>query len=356
MKKKSTIKDIAKAAKVSATAVSMALNDRPGVSEQTRKKILKIATKLDYQPNFIAKSLISKRSYTIGFILNSITDPFFPELAKGIEEHANQHGYNLLLCNTNREVQNEKESIDMLRSKGVDGIILATALKNDPNLSALIEDEFPFVLINRISMDPAHKNQTNFVIIDNYRGGYVGMEHLYRLGHDRIAIITGDINTSTAILRTDGAIQALADYGVEVDRKMIVEGQYKRDIAYQEAKKLIASEKPPTAYFAQDDYMALGIREALYEAGLGIPEDVALVSFDDTMIASLSGIDLTTISQNKYEMGAMGAKILIEKIENMSSGVVSQLILEAGLTIRKSCGYHHHGYVRPALDHKEPHP
>ncbi len=349
MKKKPTIKDIAKLANVSATAVSMALNNRSGVSAKTRKKILKIANKLEYQPNFIAKSLISKRSYTIGFILNSITDPFFPELAKGIEECANQRGYNLLLCNTKRSLEMEKKSIDVLRSKGVDGIILATVWKDDPNIPPLIEEGFPFVLINRISMDPAIKNKTNFVVIDNYRGGYEGMQHLYRLGHDRIAVITGDLNTSTAILRTDGAIKALQDYGVNVDRDLIVEGQYKRDVAYNQAKRLISIENPPTAYFAQDDYMAVGIREALYEAGLRVPANIALVSFDDTIIASLSGIDMTTISQNKYEMGAMGTNILIEKIENRSSGVVSQLILEAGLTIRKSCGHHQTGYVRPAL-------
>lgn len=346
MKSRATIKDIAKAANVSATAVSMALNNRPGVGPQTRRKILDISKQLGYRPNFIARSMISRRSYTIGFILNSITDPFFPELAKGIEEYATQRGYNLLLCNTKRDLEMEKKSIEMLRSKGVDGVILATVLKDDPNIYPLIEDEFPFVLINRFSMDPALKNKTNYVVLDNFRGGYKGMEHLYRLGHDRIAIVTGDINTSTAILRTEGSIKALSDFGVKIDQELIVEGQYKRDVAYEEAKNLIGMEEPPTAYFAQDDYMAMGIREALFEEGLRVPDNVALVSFDDTMIASLTGIDLTTISQNKYEMGAIGAKILIEKIENLSTGVVSQLILEAGLIIRKSCGHYLSGYVR----------
>lgn len=339
MKKKATIKDIAKAANVSATAVSMAMNNKPGVSQKTRRKIQKIAEKLQYTPNFIARSLISHRSYTIGFILNSITDPFFPELAKGIEEYANSQGYNLLLCNTKRDLQTEKKSIDMLRSKGVDGIILATVLKDDPNILPLIEDEFPFVLINRHSLAPVLKNKTSYVVLDNFRGGYMGMEHLYRLGHDRIAIITGDVNTSTAILRTKGSLKALTDCGAKVDRELIVEGRYQRQVAYEAAQKLITMEAPPTAYFAQDDYMAIGIREALFEKGFRIPEDVALMGFDDTEIASFAGIDLTTISQKKYDMGEMGAKTLIEKIEKTSSGVASQLILEPGLIIRKSCGY-----------------
>jgi len=346
MKNRVTIKDIAKAANVSATAVSMALNNRSGVSPQTQQKIIGISKQLEYQPNFIAKSLISRRSYTIGLILNSIANPFFPELAEGIEEYANQLGYNLLLCNIKGDLQKEKKSIDMLRSKGVDGIILTTVLKNDPNILPLIEDDFPFVLINRFSMDPALENKTSYVVLDNFRGGYVGMEHLYRLGHDRIAIITGNIKTSTAILRTKGSIKALSDYGAKADRELIVEGRYQYHVAYETAKKLIAMEAPPTAYFAQDDYMAIGVREAIFEEGLRIPEDVALMGFDDNEFAAFSGIDLTTISQKKYEMGTIGTKILIDKIEKTTSGIVSQLILKAELIIRKSCGHYQRGYVR----------
>lgn len=346
MKNGATIKDIAKVANVSATAVSMALNNRPGVGHKTRQKILRIAKKLNYRPNYIARSLISRRTYTIGFILNSITDPFFPELAEGIEKYANQLGYNLLLCNTHRDLQAEKESIDMLRSKGVDGIILATVTKDDPNILPLIDDGFPFVLINRHHMGPAFKNKINCVIFDNYRGGYLGMEHLYRLGHNRIAIITGDVNTSTAVHRTEGSLKALSDYGVKVDQTLIVEGCYQRHNAYEATKKLILTADPPTAYFAHDDNMAIGIRQALLEEGLRIPEDVALIGFDNIELGSYAGIDLTTIRQDNYKMGAAGAKILIEQIEKTSSGVVSQLILEAGLVIRKSCGYKLYGYKR----------
>ena len=346
MKNGATIKDIARVANVSATAVSMALNNRPGVSQKTRKEILNIAEKLNYRPNYIAKSLISRRSYTIGLILNSIADPFFPELAKGVEEYANTLGYNLLLCNTNRDLHAEKRSIDMLRSKGVDGIILATVTKDDPNIEPLIQDRFPFVLINRFSMAPTLENKADYVVLDNYSGGYVGMKHLWRLGHDRIAIVTGEMNTSTATLRTEGALQALNDCGLEHEPELVVEGGYQRNRAYQAAKRLLAMEAPPTAYFAQDDYMAIGVREALLEEGLRIPEDAALMGFDDTEIASFTGIDLTTMSQKKYEMGAKGAEILIEKVEGAMSGMVHQVILEPQLVIRKSCGHQLHGYKR----------
>jgi LacI family transcriptional regulator len=346
MKNKATIKDIAKAANVSATAVSMALNDRPGVSRQTRQKILKVAKSLKYRPNFIARSLISRRSFTIGFIINDITDPFYPELAKGIEEYVSNLGYNMLLSNIYRDFQAEKKSIEMLRSKGVDGIILATVLKDDANILPLIEDDFPFVLINRYQMDPALKNKINYVIFDNFRGGYLGIEHLYRIGHDRIAIITGNVNTSTAIFRAEGSLKALRDYGVKIDKDLIVGGEYRRDVAYEATKKLIAMANPPTAFFAHDDYMAIGIRQALLEEGRKIPEDVALIGFDNIELASYAGIDLTTISQDNYRMGKAGARTLIEIIEKTSPGVVTQLILEAGLIIRKSCGHYQRGYVR----------
>ena len=346
MERKSTIKDIAKMARVSATAVSMALNERPGVSAKTRQKIIKIAEKLDYQPNYAAKSLISKRSYTIGLIINNIADPFYPEIAKGIEEKANELGYSLLLCNTNRSLEGEKRSLETLRAKGVDGVILATATVDDPNIKPLIRVRFPFVLINRYSMDPQLENQMDYVVLDNFACGYKGVKHLYRMGHDRIALITGALNTSTGMMRTKGAMQAIKDLDINTDAKLIMECDYVREKAYKAAIRLLAGKTPPTAFFAQDDNMALGVREAVLNNGLAIPEDIALVGVDDIEMASLTGVDLTTISQKKYEMGIMGVEILVNKIDQTTPHMVNKIVLEANLIRRKSCGYHLHGYVR----------
>jgi LacI family transcriptional regulator len=346
MKSKSTIKDIAKIAKVSATAVSRALNYRSGVSEKTRQKILNIAKKLDYQPNYVAKSLVSNRSYTIGLIVNNIADPFYPELALGIEEKANEFGYSLLLSNTNRSLEAEKQSLDMLRAKGIDGVIITTVTIDDPNIMPLVEDRFPFVLINRYCTDPYLENKTDYVVLDNYACGYKGVKHFYRLGHNRIALITGEMNTSTAMMRTKGAMQALKDHGMDLDSKLVVESGYVREKAYNAAKRLLAIKNRPTAFFAQDDYMALGVREAVLNEGLSIPEEVALMGVDDIEMASLTGVDLTTISQKKYEMGVMGVQILINKIKNATPHMVNKVVLEANLIRRKSCGYHLRGYTR----------
>lgn len=346
MKQPSTIKDIAHEAKVSATAVSLALNNKAGVSEKTRKKIIHIAKRLNYHPNFAAKSLISKRSYTIGLILRNIADPFFPELALGIEGKGTELGYNILLCNTNGKLENEKRSLDSLRAKGVDGVIITTVTIDDPNIKQLTKERFPFVLINRFTMDPAIKNKVDYVVLDNYACGYDGVEHFYRLGHDRIAIIAGSMNTSTASMRTEASMKAMQDYGIDIDTKLIVECGYNRDKAYDAAIRLLSIKNPPTAFFAQDDYMAIGVREAVIHRGLRIPEDVALLGVDDIEMASITGVDLSTISQKKFEMGALGAEILINKIEKTDFNMVNKVVLEPKLIIRKSCGHYLNGYIR----------
>jgi LacI family transcriptional regulator len=346
MRYKITIKDIASAAKVSATAVSMALNSRPGVSSQTRQRILDIAKKLDYQPNFMARGLVSSRSYIIGLLVNNIADAFYSELAHGIEEKANELGYSLLLCNTNQTLEGEKRSLDTLRAKGVDGVIIATVTVEAPNISSLIRDRFPFVLINRRSMDPKHDNKMDYVVLDNYECGYKGVKHFYRLGHDRVALITGAQNTSTAVLRTKGAKKALRDHDMELDPKLVVDCGYTLEKAYNAAKKLLRMKRRPKAFFAQDDCMALGVREAALGEGMRIPEDVALMGVDDIAMASLTGVDLTTISQKKYEMGVIGVEILVNKINNSTTHMVNKIVLEANLITRKSCGYQLRGYVR----------
>jgi LacI family transcriptional regulator len=346
MKMPPTIKDIAKIARVTPTTVSLALNNQPRVSEKTRRRILKIARDLKYHPNYIAKSLISRRSHAIGLIINNIADPFYPEIAKGIEEKADELGYSVILCNTNSSTDQEKKHIRMLRARGVDGIIFSTVLIDDPNIKPLVEDKFPFTLVNRTIYDPLLSSRIDYVVLDNFSGGYQVIDHLYRLGHDRIGIVTGELRASTAAERMEGAKKAMLDRRISYDPDLIVECDFTRAAAYHAAKKLLALKPPPTAIFAKDDNMALGVRETILNSGMHIPEDIALVGFDDIDVAALSGIDLTTVSQKKYEMGTLGVKILIDKIEKESSPMVNKIILQQELIVRKSCGFRLKGYCR----------
>jgi LacI family transcriptional regulator len=343
-KKKTTIVDISKAADVSPTTVSLALNNNPRISSETRKKILRIAKSLNYQPNLVARNLVGKKSHTLGLIITTILNPFYPELAKGIEDKAMELGYNIILCSTNYDLKLERYSIDILRSKGVDGIIFSSVEVNDFNIRPLIEDHFPFVLVNRRIHNRLLDKKLDYVVQDNVSGGYLAVEHLLKLGHRRIGVITGGLNVSTAVERTDGAKKALKDWGIKFEPDLLIECTFSKELAYEATRRFISMRKPPTAIFAENDFMAVGAREALLEAGLRIPKDIALVGFDDISIAALKGVELTTINSRKYEMGSMGLQILIEKIEDREASMVNQIILQPELVIRKSCGYSLHGY------------
>jgi LacI family transcriptional regulator len=350
--RKPTIKDIARVAGVSPTAVSMALNDRPRISPETRKRILRIAKGLNYQPNFVARSLVMKRSHTLGVIITTILNPFYPELAKGIEDRALELGYNIILCSTNYDIRLEKYYINMLRNKGVDGIIFSSVEVDDPNIRPLLQDRFPFVLVNRRIHHRIWDRKVDYIVLDNVSGGYMAMEHLYKLGHRRIGIVIGGLNISTAIERTEGAKKLLNDYGLTFDSDLVIECHFSKELAYQATKKFVAMENPPTAIFAENDYMALGSREAILDSELRIPENMALVGFDDIVPAALRGVEITTISQKKYEMGSLAAKIVIDRIRNGTASTVSQTILEPELIIRNSCGYRLYGYSNKGIGQK----
>jgi LacI family transcriptional regulator len=338
--KKPTIRDIGRLAGVSATTVSMALNRHPRISRATRERIIGIAEGLHYQPNFVARSLVSKRSHTLGLVITSILNPFYPELAKGIEDKAIERGYNIILCSTKYDKGLQLRFINLLRSKGVDGIIFSSVQIGDPDIASLLEDQYPFVLVNRTVGDLEIEKRIDYVVMDNYAGGYMAMKHLHGLGHRRFAIIAGYDSISTARERTRGARQALADCGVTIDPERIIDCEFSKEKAYAATGRLLALTFPPTAIFAENDFMALGVRDAVLDAGRSIPGDVALVGFDDIACSALRGIDLTTINHKKYDMGVLAVETLIRRIET-GEAPVRQIILPPEIIIRKSCGYRH---------------
>lgn len=338
---KVTIKDIARKLQVSATTVSNALNGKPGVGKAAREKILQLAKDMGYQPNYFAKGLVSRQSYAIALVITNIADPFYPQLALGVQEKANAHGYSTMLFNTNHSIESEKQIIQMLGSKGVDGVILSTVEQDDPNIDLLEDLELPFVLVNRLILNPKKASRIDSVSLDNYGGSYKAARHLCRLGHTRIAIIAGDMASSTAIMRTQGAKDALAEFGVAIPAEWFVVCGYTKGNAYDATRRLLSRKERPTAILAQDDNMALGVREAAFASGFKIPEDLALVGFNDIGFSSLTGIELTTVGQDQHAMGMAGAEMLIHKLQHSPSpGISNKIVMETDLVIRKSCGYH----------------
>jgi len=351
MKMKITIKDIARIAKVSHTTVSRALNNKPRIHPQTKEKILSIARELNYQPNFFARSLVTKRTKILGLVITTIANPFYSELAQGIETTARSLGYNIILCSTDYELTTEKQYIDMLRSKGVDGIIFTSAHIGDPNIIELAEEGFPMILVNRRTYHPTVREKVDYVGVDNILGGFLAVEHLIRLGHKRIGIIGGSSESSVGFERLEGGKKALKTYGLEAREDYFLEGDFLKESGYQGGKRFLRMDKPPTAIFATNDYMALGTYQAIVEEGVRIPEEIALVGFNDIEFTSMRGIDLTTVGQKKYEMGALAVKKLVERIKGEGTESSKEVILEPELIIRRTCGFHLKGYqIEPKDD------
>jgi LacI family transcriptional regulator len=354
MDRKITIKDIARKANVSHTTVSRALNDKSRIKTETKEKILLIAKELNYRPDFIARSLVMRRTRTLGLVITTIANPFYTELSQGIESTAIGLGYNIILCSTNYDLSAEKKYIDMLQSKGVDGIIFTSAHMGDPNIIGLAEEGFPTILVNRRTHHPAVKNKVDYVGVDNIRGGFLAVEHLIKLGHERIGVIGGSSESSVGLERLDGGKKALAAYGLEVMGDYFLEGDFLRGSGYQGGKRFLAMDKPPTAIFATNDYMALGTHQAILEGGIRIPEEIALIGFNDIEFTSMKGIELTTIGQKKYEMGALAVRKLVERVEGRAGGPAEEMILEPELIIRKTCGFHLKGYQIESQDRYRP--
>ena len=344
MGKKITIKDIARLARVSHTTVSRALNDQSRIRNETKERILSIARELNYRPDLIARSLVMKRTRTLGLVITTIANPFYTELAQGIETTASGLGYSIILCSTHSDLAIEKQYISMLRSKGVDGIIFTSAHMGDSNILTLVEDGFPIILVNRRTYHPLVREKVNYVGVDNILGGFLAVEHLIRLGHQRIGVIGGSSESSVGYERLEGGKRALKAYGVEERSEYFLEGDFLRGSGYLGGIQFIKMPQPPTAVFAANDYMALGAYQGIFEQGQRVPEDIALVGFNDIEFAAMRGVDLTTIGQKKYEMGAIAVKTLVDRIEGQEFPSAGEIVLKPELIIRKTCGFHLRGY------------
>ena len=208
-----TIRDIAKKAKVSPSTVSMVINGKPGVGEETKYRVLKVIQSFNYRPNLVARSLVKGRSHSIAFLIKSTKHPIFPEIAGGVDEILKEYGYSLSIISTYDDVELESKEIENIKARGIDGILTSAALVDDENLVRLVNSGFPVVAVLRRTYNC---DGLDYVLVDNAKGAYLAVEHLIRLGHQRIAIIKGPSNTSTGIERFDGAMKAFKAYGVPV--------------------------------------------------------------------------------------------------------------------------------------------
>lgn len=304
------------------------------VNPQLRQRVEAAMRKLDYHPNHVARSLKSRQTETLGMVISDMTNPFFPLVVRGAENAASARGYFLITFNTDDRVERERQVLSLLRSRRVDGVLLVVAPNSDAShIEHLIDNGIPVVCIDRI---PNSKRTFDSVCVDSVKGARICVQHLIMRGHTRIAIITGSMALQNARDRLKGYQLALAEAGLEIDRDIIMEGDFRLESGLRLGKDLLLRHHRPTALFVSNAMMTVGVLEALEEMGLSCPQDVAIASFDDFPIAQVFRPRLTSVAQPCYEIGYQGADLLLRRIRGEFSGPPVSIRLEPELKIRES--------------------
>lgn len=305
--------------------------------------MLEAARRLQYAPNYSARSLSSQRTSTLGLLLPDIANPFFAEIARGVEDASAESGYTLLIGSTDGDPLREEHYVGSLQAGRVDGILFAGAHLGAPLLEGWLRRGVAVGLVDRM-VDLGQDVPVDAVLTDNAQGGALAVRHLLSLGHDRVAVITGPLHVRTATDRLEGARAAAAERGVQLRPDEIIESDFKEPGGYQAARLLFSRPSPPTAVFAQNDMMALGVLRYLEEAGIRVPEDVAVVGFDDIAFAALSRPGLTTVAQPKYEMGRLAAELLIQRLTDRRRPP-RRMVLQPRLVLRQTTVVHREEFV-----------
>jgi len=325
-----TIRDIAKLANVSIATVSAVINSSAYVSPLLKRRVTKALKELDYFPNDIARSLRSKKTRSLGVIIPDITNPFFTSVVRGIEDVANNFGYTVILCNSDEDHNKEKVYINMLRSKHIDGLLLAAA---GVNVKYGESPNFPIIYINRIPLNP----NVDSVVVNNFKGAYEATHYLIQLGHTRIGMISGMPGLYTTTERLRGYKEAMASSKVSIVKDFLKQGDGRLASGYEKGKELLRLHKNPTAIFVTNNLMTLGLIKVIDELHLLCPQDVSIVSFDEVEWTDVFHPKLTTVAQPAYEMGKQSAELLISRIEGKVTKGIKRIILEPTLIIRESC-------------------
>ncbi len=325
------MRDVAEQADVSVTTVSHVINESRPVSDELRARVLSAMQELGYKPNRLARSLRQGRTYTIGMIVPDSANPFFAEVARGIEDTTFGHGYSLILCNSDGNLEKELFYADHLAEKQVDGILFIAAGVSSEHIELLLHRRIPVVVVDRNLPDVA----VDAVLTDNRGGGYLATQHLLNLGHRRIACVTGPSDVTPSADRVAGYRQAMQEAGIPVDEELILRGNFDYESGYRAAETLLSLSPRPTAIFACNDLTAVGVLSAANRLGLRVPEDLSVVGYDDVRLASFTVPLLTTVQQPKHEIGVLAATWLLERIDQPDLPPRQQL-LEVTLQIRQT--------------------
>lgn len=322
-----TIRGLARRARVSPATVSRVLNHAPGVSDALRRRVQKAIGR---------PTALRRGTGTLGFIVPDITNPFYAESARIIIDACHGRGYTVILCNAANLPALHRSQVELLRRRRVDGIILGAVLLDDPETEALVASGYPCIQFNR----HLRSGRGSYIVADNLRAGRDVTAHLVGLGHRRVAFIAGTPEASTAAERLAGYHAALEEAGIEPDPELVRQGQYQSRGALRAAEVLLKQTQRPTAIIASSDVMALSVLQAAGEHGVTVPGDLAVAGIDDVDIAAHHNIQLTTVSHHAAEMASLAATWMIEIAQDPARFAREpfQHVIRPTLTIRGTCG------------------
>lgn len=330
-----TIKDIAKTLNISKSTVSRALRDSSEISIETKKRVLELAQRLDYNPNPVALSLLNSQSNDIGVIVPEIANPFFAIVIAGIEDVAFAQGYHVIIYQSHDNFEREALNVRHIYNRRKDGLLVSMASNTEDynHFKNLHDRGFPIVFFDRV----CEEIDTHKVIVDDFEGAYSATEHLIQQGCEKIAHIAGPKHLLNSRRRLHGYKAALLDYKQTIDEQLIVYSDFNSKSAFEITQKLLSGHKKPDGIFASSDNIAIGCHSAIIKAGLSMPNDIALIGFSDLPFASLLNPPLSSVAQPAFEMGRSAAELLINLIKNPKEQFTPITnVLKTGLIIRGS--------------------
>ncbi|MHC2995661.1 MAG: LacI family DNA-binding transcriptional regulator [Candidatus Atribacteria bacterium] len=326
-----TLRKVAERAGVSINTASRAINNKTDINEETKKRVLKVAQELGYVRNATAVALRTKKTGTLGVVIADNRNPFYAEVLNGMEMAAREKNYHIILANTQRDYKKEEEAINLLLAKRVDGLLITPVQDRDDDIKKLIESNIPFVIVGR----DFENIEVDTVYNDEVKGGFLATEYLIKKGHKRIVLIDGFLYKSPARGRLEGYKKALKKYGIPMDDILVSVGDIDVKDGYERTRQLFENELDFAAIFAYNDMMAFGAMQAIKEKGLRIPEDIALVGYDDIPFSSLINPTLTTIRLKKQDLGLESVKLLLSRI-NGRHKKMKKIMLDIELIIRET--------------------
>lgn len=329
-----TVRDVARRAGVSIATAARALGGYGYVSAGSREKVLRAAQALDYHPNAIARSMIKGRTNTLAVIVSDNANPFFAAVVRGIEDVVLAQGYAIILCNADEDPSKEAMYLRTIRQKRVDGLIISPSGGPADLLRGLLASGIPVVQVDR-RLDGL---ETDAVLTDNRAGVRAAVEHLLHLGHRRIGIISGPRRLYTGRERLQAFLDALWRARIRPDARCILEGTFKERSGYELAGEMLRLRRRPTALFVANNLMTIGTLLRLKEEGVAIPQEMAIVGFDDMYWATVLTPPLTAVAQPGYSLGTAAAQLLLRRLAALQGGPPETIVLQPQLVVRESCG------------------